>query len=195
MAHLLSVDTWESQQSAAFTTHVDARELLVVAHPFALSVDDGGGGWSTTVDVASLTEGQAEWRPGDALYVSFYQSDNYSGGVGEGPVHGAQAFIGHRFKQLLVNDEVVWERDVADEELTGSPLVHEPSEHSFNTDSAEPAFADPYVLVDIGEQAAAVEALRITLRVLDKVASTTALPDDFYKRFVWSGFNPAARSR
>ena len=90
---------------------------------------------------------------------------------------GTQAFIGHRFKQLLVNGQVVWEQDVADEEMA------DPKEGAGLS-----GYHDPYRVVEITNHVAGEMVL--AFRVVDRVASTEALPGDAYRRFSWSAFDP-----
>jgi len=172
----IAPDQWAPSSTECFTAHPDLRGLLAIEHPWAPSAEGGYGQWEAVV------EPPAGWRPGQPLFVSFYQSDNYSGEWQENPWLGAQAFIGHRFKQLLVNGTLVWEADVADEEFTGSP------EDLYTVAPGEPGFKEPYRVVDITAQAA--EKMTLTFRVVDKIASTTMLPEDAYRRFSWSPHNP-----
>jgi hypothetical protein len=177
MAHVtLSTAAWTPTQTDAFAARSDVRDLLIVEHPWVPSTADGYGQWETVVSPPP------DWRPGDPLYVSFYQSDNYSGGWGPSAWLGTQAFIGHRFKQLLVNGEVVWESDVADEEWGGTPA------DNYHPPADVPAISDAYRRVDISAHAAA--QMTLTLRVIDRVASTEALPGDTYRRFDWSQHDP-----
>jgi hypothetical protein len=120
------------------------------------------------------------WQPGQPVFVSFYQSDNYSGAWRPSDWMGTQAFVGHRFKQLLVNHEVVWEQDVADEEIT------DPAKGPSGTPKS--GYKEPYRAVDISRYARRETTL--TFRVVDKVPSTTTLPGDAYKRFWWSAHDP-----
>ncbi len=172
---------WRREYTAAFTVRRDdIRELLVIDHPWAPSEAGGYGEWSVRV---KAPDGR---RPGDPLFVSFYQSDNYTGDRQDRPGLGVQSSVGHRFKQLLVDGEAVWEQDVADEELVGDGS-------SFSARGRISGYTDAYRVVDITAHARAEMVL--TVRVVDKVASTTPLPDDHYKRFAWSAQDPAAAAR
>ena len=169
-------DRWTPAQTAGFLVHHDVRDLLVIEHPWIESHEGGFGQWEVTL---APPEG---WQPGEPLFVSFYQSDNYSGTWREDKWMGAQVFLGHRFKQLLVNGRLVWESDVADEEREGTLAGW------FEVAPGEPGYRDGYVLADIA--AVAAETFTLTFRVVDKVASTTSLPGDAYQRFSWSPHNP-----
>jgi hypothetical protein len=175
-ADFIAPDQWTPSRTEAFSASHDLRGLLAVEHPWTPSVEGGHTQWSATVAPPP------GWRPGQPLFVSFYQSDNYSGEWRENPWLGAQVFIGHRFKQLLVNGHLVWEADVADEELTGAP------EDFYTVPPGEAGFREPYRVVDITAYAA--DTMTLTFRVVDKVASTTVLPEDAYHRFSWSPHNP-----
>ena len=166
---------WRSTCTGKYTCARDARGLLRVTHPWACSTNGRSGQWSVT---ASPPPG---WKSGRPLYVSFYQSDNYSGSRKKSLDDawqrwvGSQVFIGHRFKQLLVNGQLAWESDVADEELAGS------IESFFRAGPGKPGYLDPYRVVDISRYAG--PRIEFTFRVVDKVPSTVKLPGDFYKRF------------
>ncbi|MBI4551456.1 MAG: hypothetical protein HY710_04260, partial [Candidatus Latescibacteria bacterium] len=172
---LIPLKAWKSKQTRGFVTHRDStRQLLVAEHPWRPSRAGGFGEWKVTVTPP------AGWRAGEPLFVSFYQSDNYSGTWHEDAWTGTQAFIGHRFKQLLVNGRLVWEQDVADEEMVDP--------RSQSAGPGWPGYHDPYRVVEITN--AVASEIVLTFRVVDKVASTTHLPGDTYKRFSWSVFNP-----
>ena len=169
---------WQEKTTGAFAAWRDEiRNLLVIDHPWQPSRARALGQWQVKVTPP------VEWEPGEPLWVSFYQSDNYTGSHFESPWMGAQVFIDHRFKQLLVNDEVVWEQDVADQEQGGT------AETLFETEAGEQAYRQPYRLVDIS--AVATGEMTLTFRMIDRVASTTKLPQDHYRRFSWSACDPA----
>ena len=66
---------WTAKQTHRFTTARDIRDLLRIEHPWQPSAKDGYGQWSIRVAPP------AGWKPGQPLFVSFYQSDNHSGDV------------------------------------------------------------------------------------------------------------------
>jgi hypothetical protein len=172
---------WSQKQTHCFTAHHDIRKLLVIDHSWAPSRRGGFGEWKVKV---APPDG---WRQGSSLSVSFYQSDNYSSAWRESDWMGAQVFVGHRFKQLFVNGHLVWEQDVADEEMAGS------IEGSFAAEPGDPGYLDSYRVVDITEHAG--PEIVLAFRVADKVASTTKLPGDAYSRFSWSSFDPEAAAK
>ncbi|MBM3264038.1 MAG: hypothetical protein FJY97_11520, partial [candidate division Zixibacteria bacterium] len=158
-----------------FPTRLDAiRDLLVIDHPFAPSRSDGFAEWSVQ------TVPPSDWRPDRPLFLSFYKSDNYSGTTQQDAWTGTQAFIGHRFKQAMVDGHLVWESDVAYEEMDDPRQQPE--------DGPRSGYREPYRVVDITPYAA--PRMTITFRVEDCVASAAKLPGDVYKRFAWSAHNP-----
>lgn len=167
---------WRQRQTGRFAARRDLRQLLVVEHPWLPSRAGRYGQWETRV---APPQG---WCPGAPLFVSFYQSDNYSGDWLPDTWTGAQVFVGHRFKQLLVDGQVVWEEDVAGEECAGT------KELGYRGAPGRSGFRDPYRLVEI--TALAKKQMTLTLRVVDKVASATSLPGDHYQRFSWSAHDP-----
>jgi hypothetical protein len=168
--------TWRKKHTGPFSLRRDLRQLLVIEHPWQPSRAGQYGQWETRVAAPR------DWQPGAPLFVSFYQSDNYSGDWLPGDWTGIQAFVGHRFKQLLVDGQVVWEEDVADEEFAGAKKL------GYRGAPGRSGYRDPYRLVEI--TALAREQFTLTLRVVDKVASTTPLPKDKYQRFSWSAHDP-----
>lgn len=122
---------WKEKRIHRFSTRLDAiRDLLVIDHPFAPSRSDGFAEWSVQ------TVPPSDWRPGRPLFLSFYQSDNYSGTTQQDAWTGTQAFIGHRFKQAMVDGHLVWESDVADEEMDDPRQQPEDGPRSRDTGSS-----------------------------------------------------------
>ena len=106
---------WTFSTSGKFEGWVDARALLVLYHPWEES--------------ASGTEAVArrdlrlpnDWTGPARLH--FYMTDDYDGQADlfDEDWRGRISLPGHRFKQVWVNDSLLWERDVADEEGTAEP--------------------------------------------------------------------------
>jgi len=97
----------------------------------------------------------ANWRPPFALhfYVSAdYVADDYR--VPKGSLLGTECYIGHRFDQVLIDDKIVWQRDVGD---------RGPSSIAVNI--------TPYVHPG--------DSFRLAIRVVDKVGTDVVLPRDF----------------
>lgn len=175
-AHPLPPARWRQDHTGAFATRRDLRQLLVIEHPWQPSRTGKYGQWQTRVASPKA------WQPGQPLFVSFYQSDNYSGDWMPDTWTGAQVFVSHRFKQLLVNGQVVWEEDVADEQTAGT------KESGYLGEPGRSGFRDPYRLVEI--TAVSRKQMVLALRVVDKVSSATRMPGDHYQRFSWSAHDP-----
>lgn len=175
-------DMWRSGGTTPFHCRRDMRGLLSIQHPWAPGRRGHFGEWSC------MASPPKDWKPGRPLFVSFYQSDNYCGSWQQNDWMGAQAFVGHRFKQLLVNGEVVWEQDVADDELAGGHDASDALSSLYHCQPRQAAYRDAYRVVDISHCGA--PRMTLTLRVRDKVASGVRLPEDHYQRFSWSSHNP-----
>ncbi|NKB66360.1 MAG: hypothetical protein GKR89_04820 [Candidatus Latescibacteria bacterium] len=102
---------WDFAGVGHFEGWVDRRALLVVRHGWEASQRDGYGALSRQVEVP------AHWQGPVRLH--FYMSDDYDGSQEQLETDswlGQINLPGHRFKQVLIDQEVVWERDVADAE-------------------------------------------------------------------------------
>jgi len=100
--------------------------------------------------------------------LNFYANDTYEAeGWEQGklkwtfPAAACQNFVGHRFKQILIDGQVVWEQDVADAE-------------TFN-----------YASVDVSRSVKPGKEFDLTLRVIDKVSPATRLPGDEFHLGIW----------
>ncbi|MFH1567819.1 MAG: hypothetical protein ABIL09_07440 [Gemmatimonadota bacterium] len=166
---------WRSHRTGPFRTRRDQRDLMVVDHPWVPGEAGAGGGWTAGVVLPPAVRGARLW-------LSFYQSDNYSGAWSDGPWMGVQAFVGHRFKQLCVDGRVLWEQDVADEEMAEVVATARRS--------AGPGagYGEAYRVVEL--PAPAGRSVELVFRVVDRVASTQVLPGDAYRRFSWSAHGP-----
>ena len=181
-------DLWTPQVRAPYSTGTDTRGLFSIHHPWKPSRRGNYGEWRCSV------EPPPGWQPGMPLFVSFYQSDNYCGLWQKSDWMGAQAFIGHRFKQLRVNGQVVWEQDVADDELAADEQLIRAKrctvlDAGYECRPGVSGYRDPYRLVDITKHAA--HEMTLAFRVVDKMASRMALGGDHYQRFSWSPCDPA----
>jgi len=131
----------------------DRRALFVLYHPWAASQDDGAGMVSRDVQVP------ADWQGGVQLH--FYMTDDYFGRqpmLSKDSWLGQIKLIGHRYKQILVDDEVIWDKDVAD-----CPEVSEPSRFS----------------VLLPERVKPGDSFRLGFRLIDKVGSDVSQPGDY----------------
>ncbi|MBI4025382.1 MAG: hypothetical protein HY360_10415 [Verrucomicrobia bacterium] len=173
----LPPEKWSFSGNDPFTGVADARGLLQVRHPWVASRAGNFGEWRAEIEVP------IGWR-GQPLYLSFYQSDNYCGlNEHPNPSFGIQAFVGHRFKQLWVNDELAWEQDVADDELVG------PAENYYYLPEKGAAFQEPYRVIQM--PVFPTPRAAIAFRAYDKVSSTTRLPGDCYRRYGLAKSDPA----
>ena len=107
----LSTDdpAWELRTRGQWQARADGRALLAMRHPWVTS---------TTGDHAQavrFVETPSTWT--GPIYLSFYCSDDYQAlpetDTAPGWLSG-EGFVGHRFKQVMVNGTVVWSADVAD---------------------------------------------------------------------------------
>jgi len=142
---------WSFEASGLFEGWADRRELFVLHHPWAASESNRCGTVWQEVHIPTNWPGRARlW---------FYMSDDY---FGDGPTLtngwlGQIKLVGHRFKQVLADDEVIWERDVADPTGPGETCE---------------------VSVLLPERIRAGTNVRLAFRLIDKVASSQRLPED-----------------
>jgi len=188
-------DVWKFESVGKFTGKSDRRDILSIVHPWEES---------QTGDYAQITrrvEVPADWVGPRVL--SFMAADNHHGQyfIPDEWLYtmDVDIFTGHRFSQILINDELVWEMDVAE---TDAPIEHQcslitdnmkeiglfwgpgirryPCER-FGPDVQDPPpYVDVYRHVDISQYVAPGEAFDLTLRLYDKVGSATPLPGDLH---------------
>ncbi|MCC6579720.1 MAG: hypothetical protein IT440_04710 [Phycisphaeraceae bacterium] len=170
--------SWLFNGNGPYTGQTDFRGLMQIHHPWVTSAEGHQGAWRAHVSLPpDLAKAQR-------VYLSFYQSDNYHGSHrDEHDWLGVQAFNGHRFKQLLVDGQVVWEQDVATDEWL------EPVQPATVDEQAEPAFRDGCVVLTLEPRGR--KELDLEFRMIDRVASTTRLPDDMFWPYSWSTQDPA----
>jgi len=147
----LPLTAWDAETNGLFETWIDRRDLGVLHHPWEASQ---AGLAATITREVKIPE---DWEDGARLH--FYMSDDYDATrdpLTEGWL-GQINLIGHRFKQLLVNDAVVWEKDVAD---------------------AATAEAQNRFSVALPKSLKAGSTIRLAFRMEDRVGSGERLPDD-----------------
>jgi hypothetical protein len=112
---LSPADTWEFTVSEQYEAWVDQRDLLVLYHPWEESVAGGAAMAAREIPAPKDWDGP--------LRLHFYMTDDYDGQAElmKEDWRGSIRLPDRRFKQVLVNDAVVWERDVADAEGTAQP--------------------------------------------------------------------------
>ena len=162
---------WAFNAEGKFTGWADRRGLFNIRHPWEESHNGDCARLSRQVELPESWEG--------SVIVSFFATDNHHGrdfDASKWPHYvGADIFIGHRFAQLLVDGEVVWEQDVAE---TDSP--------SF-ADHDKPVYADFYHSVNISDRVKPGQRFELSLRFYDKVGSAEALPGDIHQARGWHG--------
>ncbi|MEW6754628.1 MAG: hypothetical protein AB1505_27140, partial [Candidatus Latescibacterota bacterium] len=161
--HPLAIDgpEWRFTSQGRYLLVDDPRALRQVYHPWDVSADGDFGALSATVEVPPGWSGP--------LYLGFYASDTY---VADGwekvkptwtHTYAAWHHLpGHRFKQVLVDGRVVWERDVADAE------------------------EEAYFSAELLPSATPGQRFELTLRVIDRVGTATPLPTDEFHLGIWS---------
>jgi len=122
----------------------DIRDMLSIFHPFVISQTGKAAGASQVVTIP------AGWKPPFAL--RFYCADDY---FADPKQHkpgqlGTESFFGHRFKQVLIDDAVIWDRDVIDDTALGCETVFQ---------------------LEITPYVAPGKPFKLTFRALDKVST------------------------
>ncbi len=151
-------DVWGVEVQGDYHARYDRRDLYCAYH---LSTTAAAGDHATLTAAVTIPE---EWQP--PYGIEFYCSDDYrydSANFENPGWMSVHAYSGRRFKQVLVDGEVVWEADVGDvvrEERLGIDL----------TDVVTPG-----------------KPFELALRVIDKVATDDAQDGDF---FAAGGFDP-----
>ena len=144
---------WLFQSTGKYEGWADRRDLFVLYHPWEVSQPDYSGTVSQEVDIPD------DWKGRVRLH--FYMTDDYHGQhpkLDSDSWLGQITLIGHRFKQVLADDEVIWEADVADPEG-----VSVPSRFS----------------VLLPEHVKAGARVQIGFRLIDKVGSSQRLSEDY----------------
>jgi len=136
--------TWDVSADDPWWELVDIRNMLNIFHPFVVSQTGKSAGASREISIPK------DWKPPFAL--KFFCADNY---FADAENHrpgqlGTESFFGHRFKQVLIDDRVVWERDVGDENVQGSQTCFQ---------------------IDITDYVKPGEKHAITFRVFDKTST------------------------
>jgi len=161
---------WVFETNAQFSGRADRRGLYAVIHPWT---ESHSGDEATLSRNVAVPEG---WS--GPLVLCFTATDNHHG-VGyraeDWPHYlGADIFWGHRFAQLLLDDELLWEQDVAQ------------SDSPFWRDSAtREAYCGYTHSVQLLRHLEPGSNHRLSLRILDKVGSGTPLPGDVHQPHYW----------
>jgi len=157
-------EAWQFHREGPWQDRPDRRGLRAMAYPWQIS---------RTGEYALLSREVTlppDWQPPFTL--TFFSSDDYlvdDFRPSEGYGNSCDIYPGHRFKEVLVNDQIVWERDIADPSQPGAP-----------TDFA----------VDLTPHVKPGQPFRLGLRVRDRVGLDIPLETDFYFRGVYEGDRP-----
>jgi len=146
--------SWTFTCRGGYEGRADRRALFVMTHPWSAA---GDGDFGVIEREATIP---GDWQP--PYRVRFYCADDYVNDDWRPKADdwlGGEGFAGHRFKQVLVDGQVVWESDVADAEGPHVPTRFE---------------------VDVTPYCRPGTPFRLVLRVLDKVGTATKLPQDFH---------------
>jgi len=135
---------WHVSANQPWWALVDIRDMLNLFHPFVISKTGKSAGAWREVTIPD------DWKPPFAL--RFFCADDY---FADQENHkpgqlGTESFFEHRFKQMLIDDKVVWGRDVCDENIHGSQTIFQ---------------------VDITPHVEPGKTFRLAFRVLDKVST------------------------
>lgn len=143
---------WQHRTEGAWRIRYDHRELLAMDHPWQPSQE------GTLASVSTKITAPAEWKGPVTLH--FYCSDDYhtDSWRPDGTWLTAEGFVGHRFKQVLLDGRAVWSQDVSDPVQPGEPCRYK---------------------VTLDTQPGRTHLL--TLLAFDLVGSETPLPEDFYQ--------------
>ena len=163
--HVLTLDPradgWRTAATGPYDVVLDIRDLYQISAHWEISRAGNHGALSTYATIP------ADWvKP---YKLRFFHADDYQAwGIDRTQAadwFAETGFIGHRFKQVLVDGRVVWEQDAAD---TGTGQYQE---------------------VDLSWAVVAGRAFELTFRLYDKVASDQALEAD-YARIRSEKFRP-----
>lgn len=108
-------DGWTTENTGAWQSRVDHRNLLAMHHPWIPSEANRFSIAHKSVTIPP------DW--GDTVTLHFYSSDDYHG-IPKEDTPGV-GFVGHRRKQVLINSNPVWTHDVADPVAPGTSPTHQ----------------------------------------------------------------------
>jgi len=135
---------WSISADQPWWALIDIRDMLNLFHPFLVSETGKSAESWKGVTIPD------NWKPPFAI--RFFCADDY---FADSENHkpgqlGTESFFDHRFKQVLIDDEVIWERDVGDENLHSSQTIFQ---------------------VDITPYVTPGKTFRLTFRVVDKIST------------------------
>jgi hypothetical protein len=154
---------WNFAARGRYQLVKDPRGLYQIFHPWDISETGDFADLTTKVTIPD------DWNP--PIYLNLYANDTYvaegweevrSRWMNSAPYHACHHLVGHRFKQVLIDEKVIWEQDVGDSE-------------DFD-----------YFHLDVSKCVSPGKSFRLTLRVVDKVGSSVRLPRDEFHPGIWS---------
>ena len=148
----IPIDEFETHAEGELETWVDRRDLLVMHHPWVPSTT--GGYCQATATVTLSPDSSPPFR------LAIYQNDNYFNDFWRAKNDswlGGDGFFGHRFKQVWVDGQLLWESDVADANAPQVPGLLE---------------------LDLPDEVVKDNELLVSLKVVDKVSSWIELASD-----------------
>jgi hypothetical protein len=137
-------EAWQVSADKPWWALVDMRDMLNLFHPLIVSETGKSAGASRDVIIP------ADWKPPFSL--RFYCADDYFADTNKhkpGQL-GTEGFFEHRFKQVLIDDMVIWERDVCDENTHGSQTIFQ---------------------LDITPYVKSGQSFKLTFRTMDKIST------------------------
>jgi hypothetical protein len=142
---------WRIEAMGNFDGWIDRRNLIVLRHPWEESETGQSVIASCEIAIPQDIVGRAR--------LHFYMADDYdcTQRLLKEDWRGEIRLIGHRFKQVLINGEVVWEADVAD--------------------AADPPQPTRFSVM-LSPQLKAGDRATLGFRLLDKTGSGARLPED-----------------
>ena len=104
---------WSFETRGEWRTRVDHRDLVAMQHPWTESNTGDFAQASRMVRVP------ADWT--GPVFLTFYCSDDYhtDDWRPDGSWLNAEGFVGHRFKQVFINERAAWSSDIADPVVRG----------------------------------------------------------------------------
>jgi len=153
---------WKSSTRGPYDVVLDIRDIYQINAHWEVSRAGNYGQLSTTVTIPET------WVL--PIKLRLFIADDYIGwniDRSRGPSWFVETtFVGHRFKQVLIDGRLLWEQDVAD---TGTGQYYD---------------------IDLGWGVSPGQTIEITLRMIDKVASDVELPGDYHRIGDASGRQP-----
>ena len=137
-------DAWTVSADDPWWSLIDIRNVLNLFHPLVESRTGALAGASRQCTIP------ADWQP--PFLLRFHAADDYFADPEKHKVGmpGTESYFDHRFKQVLIDDQVVWDRDVIDDNMPTSQADFE---------------------VDITPYVTPGKPFRLSMRVLDKTST------------------------